>query len=140
MPGNTFEYAETPDGKTAVHCGTLHLLDEGDRVSWDLNDATVSVSWEECDLSGRVPEGTTAIFGYMELVNGSAQAIINVRDAASAEGNSDILQMLHHGLHVDDTLGSPVIMKATNGIFDYKAYDVVSGVERIVFGLWGYFI
>jgi len=142
MPGNTFEFAKTPDGKTAIHCGTLHMLNEGDRkTAWELNDTTITTDWEECDLSARVPPGTTAIYGYLQFSSGDAGSILNIRDGAGTEADTvRTMSFRQVDASAGMWMGCPVIIKATNGIFDYREYDATFEVATINFLLWGYFI
>jgi len=141
MPGNTFEFAETPDGKTAVHCGTLHMLDEGDRNgSADLNVNPGFAAWVECNLSGRVPPGTTALYGYLEIGLADTTGTICIRDGAGAETNVYRTRTLRLTALANYMAGSPCIIKATNGIFDYIEESADTEISTLKFILWGYFI
>jgi hypothetical protein len=143
MPANSFQNTKTPDNNYAPPCGELHLLDEGDRdSSWDLFDTSISTTWEECDLSGRVPKGTKALYGELVAWKGDQHIILLIRDGAGSETNSPRTQTLQifDNSTVDSIIGTPVILKATDGVFDYREHAATHEVTEVHFCLWGYFI
>ena len=140
MSGNTLQYAETPDGLSAVHCGTLHMLDEGDRNSgWDII-VNPTTSWVEYNLSGRVPPGTTALLGFYLSINTDPRGILLIRDGASSETNAVRTWSIDNQSAATYILGTVIIIKATNGIFDIREYDSSNEISDFRFVLWGYFI
>ena len=113
MSGNTLQYAETPDGKTALHAGTWHWIEDDERTSTaDLVDTTISTSWETCDLSGRVPPGTVAIFGRFKIYSNDTDDlfVLMTRPYGSAETDNTKLNTIGYGADIGawtDTSVSP---------------------------------
>jgi hypothetical protein len=133
---------------SAVDCGTLKLVPEASRTSdKDLHDTSVSDTWEECDLSHLVPNGTKAILGYAEIKSASAvdAMILLVRDGAGTDTNLNRTRCLRFEAEIGATgftaFGGIVIIKATNGIFDYRQYSSSYRIDTYFdFRLWGYYI
>ena len=147
MSGNTLQYAETPDGLTALHAGTWHWLKDDERnASYDLGDTSVTTAWETCDLSGRVPPGTVAIFGYMNIRTTSANdsILLSLRPSGSAEASNPTTYTLaiaaDIGASTNIQLGTLVFILAPNGIFQYSEHAAFTPVDSIYFTLWGYMI
>ncbi len=138
MPANSFQNAQCPDGKYAVPAGELHLLDEGDRNSgWDIS-VNPTTSWVEHNvLSGRVPKGTKALFGWGYFVRTDPAGVLEIRDAISAETNA--LKVKFSRI-TSLEWGGPVIIKATDGIFDIQEQDATLEISNFIFHLWGYYL
>ncbi len=140
MPANSFQNALCPDGKYAVPAGELHLLDEGDRnTDWDVN-VNPTTSWVEHDLSGRVPKGTKALFGHALIINADAQGILLVRDGNSSENDKERTQTISYLGAAGKLLGIPIIIKATDGIFDIRENAADVEISNFTFELWGYYL
>ncbi len=140
MPANSFQNAQTPDGKYAVSAGELHLFDEGDRnTDWDVN-VNPTTSWVEHDLSGRVPKGTKALFGHAVIVNADAQGTILIRDGNSAENDKERTQTLSYLGAAGKVIGVPIIIKASDGIFDIRENAATVEIAIFTFEIWGYFL
>ena len=137
MPANSFQNAQTPDGLYAVPAGELHLFDETDRTSgsFDIN-VNPTTAFVEHDLSARVPKGTKALWSYCEITPSDALAFINIRDANSAATNDYQSIVLGSGTQH----GQPIIIKATDGIFDIREWSATFEASSFKFQLWGYFI
>ena len=145
MSGNTMQYAETPDGLTALHAGTWHWLQLGERNgSEDLSDSTVTTAWETCDLSGRVPPGTVAIFGIARVITTTAQdmAVLYLRPSGSAAAagalTSTIQIAAEQGANVL-RVQVPTVILAPNGVFQYCESGTYT-VDTFAFTMWGYMI
>ena len=140
MPGNSFQNAQTPQALYAASAGTLHLLNDTDRsTSWNVS-INPSTSWDDLDLSGQVPKGTKALYGYMRVSNTDVRAIILIRDGNSATTDNFQTQSIDHGDGVNDDIGYPAIIKATDGEFSIKEYDGTFEGYAFNFQLWGWFI
>ena len=139
MPGNSFQNAQTPDGKYAVPAGELHLLDEGDRNTDGAINVNPTTAWVEHDLSGRVPKGTKALWGFVQITRLDASGILMSRDGSSTETDNERTYFLRHGGSQTDH-GWLVIIKATDGVFDIKEYDATFECSGFFFLLHGYFL
>ncbi len=140
MPANSFQNQLTPDGKYAVPAGELHLLDEGDRnTSWDIN-VNPTTSWVEHDLSGRVPKGTKALLGICWVVNADNFGNLQARDGVSTETDLERTHLIAHYQGAGDIIAVPIIVKATDGIFDIQERSAIYEVSTFAFNLWGYYL
>jgi hypothetical protein len=137
MPGNSFQNAQTPQSLYAASAGTLHLFSDTDRATtYDIN-VNPSTSWSEQDLSGQVPKGTKAVYGYMQVNRTDASAIIMVRDANStATDTEQTIGVYANGINP----GWPAILKAGDGKFEIKELSNAYEAANFIFELWGYFI
>lgn len=134
--GNSYQNQRTPDGNYAPSVGNLHLLPEEDRTTgWDLS-VNPSTSWAECDLSNRVPKGTRALMGWAYVGPTDAVGMILTRDANSSETNNVRTRMIAN----DDWDGNIILIKATDGKFDYKEHSNAQEVAVFNFELHGYYI
>lgn len=130
-------------GQSAI--GELKLIPEADR-STSLSDASISDSWEECDLSGSVPNGTNAILFWLEVIGVAAtdRSILCVRDGAGSEADVAKTRMMdiraQIGAGGDQGVACPVIIKAENGIFDYRRYSASYPIDSVTGILMGYFV
>ncbi len=140
MPANSFQNALCPDGKYAVPAGELHLFDEGDRnTEWDIS-VNPTTAFVEYDLSGRVPRGTKALYGWIAFVNASNASVIEVRDGNSTETDAEKVRAFNFGVADANYIGWPVIIKATDGIFDLKELGAGFAASAFTFELWGYYL
>jgi hypothetical protein len=139
MPGNSFQNAQTPQSLYAASAGTLHLFSDTDRSTAFDVDYNPSTSWTATDLSGQVPKGTKALYGYWQIERTDATAIIMVRDGVSTSTGSFQLRSFTQGgsgtLH-----GYPTVIKASDGKFETKEFSNTYEANDFHFELWGYFI
>jgi len=147
MSGNTLQYAETPDGKTALHAGTWHWIEDDERTSTaDLVDTTISTSWETCDLSGRVPPGTVAIFGRFKIYSNDTDDlfVLMTRPYGSAETDATKLNTIGYGADIGAWTYhggyAMAFILAPNGKFQYANPSATLTITGIEFELWGYMI
>ncbi len=142
--GSTIDDADSPfDGLVIPdYRGTsskLVLLDESDRsADWDIN-VNPTTSWVECDLgpsgSGKCPEGTKALFGFIYMNKADNIGILEIRDGTSSETNFHKVDYVHAAV---STFTMLAIIKATNGIFDIKERDSNNKITTFIFQPWGY--
>jgi hypothetical protein len=128
--------------------GTLHLLEESARnSSYDLSDSSVGDSYELCDLSSKVPVGTKAIIGFIQIesIGGDERTILRVRNYGSSETDSVRVRIAR--LHAERNatggsivLGMPIIIKATTGKWEYRREDATYSIATLDFVLWGYYL
>ena len=127
--------------------GTLHFIPEASRAQseYDLADTSVSDTWEECDLSAKVPVGTTAVYGLMNIYGSDATdvPVLCVRDGAGSE--TDTTKTFTMRIAAEQgaaalRMGTPVTIKATNGVFDYRRFSSSYPVNTLAFILWGYYL
>jgi hypothetical protein len=124
-------------GGTAENMGWFCLLDDASRSGTiDLYDNSISTSWETADLESLVEPGTTALFGFMRIDFGDSASVLLTRPYGSSETDTDKLQTYFSSPYVN--VGSPVIIKAPNGKFQYCESNASTEVGAIYFELWGY--
>ena len=127
--------------------GTLHLIKAADRSSsYDLNDGSVSTTWESVDLSALVPAGTKAVFGYIYIHTTSAndQMVLLTREGGSADTNTTRTRTIRLQAEIGASgsilyAGLMTIM-APDGQFDYREFSATFPVDTLLFLLWGYYI
>lgn len=140
-----FEVEEPLVFSDTNNMGTLHIIPEADRLSGHyIVDTSVTSTWETADLSIYVPEGTKAVYGYAQIgVTNSAydRGIIVVRNYGSSETGATKHRLLYIAAELglnSDALGTPAIILATNGKFDYSEFTL--DVTSFYFNLIGYYI
>jgi hypothetical protein len=124
--------------------GKLHMIAEASRVNWDVNDSTITDTWEECDLSARVPNGTTALYGVMNVstTNAADLAVICIRDGAGSTTSVSKTETLACAAELgaaNTQIFASVTIKATNGVFDYRRYTGFT-VNQFLYSMWGYYL
>ncbi len=125
--------------------GTLHLLDEADRNgSWDLDDSSVSTSWETADFSedSRVPGDAWAFYGLCQVHGGTnVSTDLWIRHYGSSETSATRLRTLFCKDEEGSAFanGIPIIIIVRDGQFQYRAY-ASAAVDRFLFNLWGYYL
>jgi hypothetical protein len=121
------------------------MIPEARRNSaWDLNDSTVTDTWEEVDLSDRVPNGTKAILGLLIITGSADQKILLLRSGESGETDNLKTRSLRIEAANDSggitSLQVVVTIMAPNGVFDYRRLSSSWPIDDLKFHLRGYYI
>lgn len=126
-------------GWVKLNMPTWHLLDEASRGDPDIS-VNPTTAWAEQDASALVPNGTTALFGFFIIQNTDAAGELCIRDGSSAETSVTKTWSIRHLSGVADVLAIPIIIKATNGIFDVREYGAATEIAIFTLRIWGYFL
>ncbi len=143
MARNSFNYTN-PD---AVPLGELKILKAADRsTSWDLQDASVSTSWETANFSGTVEKYTTGVFGFMAIddANDETPHLWLRGNGSSANDNEKCTVMHMHAEETHQAPGNVIIgilqtILAPEGIFQYREYSAAEEIDELIFQLHGWY-
>ena len=119
----------------------LHLLDESDRNgTWDV-DVNPTTSWLEANLSALVPSGTLGLYGnmYIQLATDNS-GWLRVRDGSSSEIDIERTSTIRTGHAASMYMITSMMIKATNGIFDYAEYSSSHEILTFRFNIWGWLL
>jgi hypothetical protein len=131
---------------SAVDCGTLHIIKEADRSSaLDVNDTSVGDTWEEADFSSMVPNGTKAILVNMFIYTTSSndKSMLLIRSGDSSDTNTTRTRVLRVRAQLGASglgVGAAIIIRAENGIFDYRRYSSTYPITSVQISLHGYYL
>ncbi len=134
--------------KTARDCGTLHMISDANRsTSADVNDGTVNDTWDVADFSGVVPNGTRALLLFAVIRNSDVQerALLQTRDTGSSSGADRStmtmwIEAARSGTTGLSVVGAPIIIYATNGVFEYRRASAIYTIDSLEFTLVGYYL
>ncbi len=118
----------------------LHLLDESSRAASYNISANPTTSWVEYDSSSAVPSGTLGLYGWFLSVATDANGNLKFRDGTSSETDNIRLFSYDIGYAASIRSGVPIMIKATNGIFDIQELSSANEVAAIRFDIWGWLL
>ena len=124
-----------------VNSPYLHLLDEADRNgTWNV-DVNPTTSWLEANLSALVPTGTLGLYGnmYIQLATDNS-GWLRVRDGSSSEIDIERTSTIRTGHAASMYMITSMMIKATNGIFDYAEYSSSHEILTFRFNIWGWLL
>jgi len=99
-----------------------------------------TLSWVEHDLSDRCPSGTLGLYGFLLMIaSGASGGILNIRDGISGATNNYQV-WTSDAEAVGHRQGVPMLIKATNGIFDVKEREAGWAVSGFYFHIWGWLL
>ncbi|MBA7533689.1 hypothetical protein ES705_25932 [subsurface metagenome] len=83
-----------------------------------------------------MPNGTTALWGFIYVVITDVPGILYLRDGTSDENAATKVDYVYER---SSLAARPGIIKATNGIFDIRERDAATEIATFIFELWGWF-
>ena len=121
----------------------LHMLKEADRTSgsFDINvNPTTVPSWTLANLSALVPTGTLGLYGFYRIRNTDEEGVLLLRSAESVVTDEFAAITFVGKGGVVDRNGSPIIIRAKNGQFDYAEQSATTEIAIFSFQLWGWLL
>ena len=121
----------------------LHMLKEADRTSgsFDINvNPTTVPSWTLANLSALVPTGTLGLYGFYRIRNTDEEGVLLLRSAESVVTDEFAAITFVGKGGVVDRNGSPIIIRAKNGQFDYAEQGATTEIALFSFQLWGWLL
>jgi hypothetical protein len=139
------EYVNSTDGH--VQAGEFVMIPEDKRSSsYDLQDNSVSDTWEDADLSSLVPPNTIALFGFVRMYTSSSndRSTISIRYNGSSQAEGIETRSFWISAQIGAAgvveLGAQVIIYAPGGLFEYRRAASTFPVDSFRFELWGYYV
>ena len=126
-----------------VNSPYLHMLKEADRTSgsFDINvNPTTVPSWTLANLSALVPTGTLGLYGFYRIRNTDEEGVLLLRSAESVVTDEFAAITFVGKGGVVDRNGSPIIIRAKNGQFDYAEQGATTEIAIFSFQLWGWLL
>ena len=123
----------------------FHLIPTDSRTG-DINDSSITDTWELADLSSYVKKGTKAVYGYAQAYTSSANdaLLLTVKgygeaSDANVKGRNWLIR-IHAQLGAGNLwIGCPTVIYAPDGKFEYRRYSSSYPIDQFVFYLWGYY-
>lgn len=141
---NSWPMAKVNSTDGHVQAGDFVII-PGDKRSgsWDIDDSSVSDTWEEADMSAFVTPGTTALLMHMSAYTTSTQdrTILLTRGHGETGGTTPSFHTLKVYAELGGSsllIGTTVIVYAPGGIFDYRRFSSAFTIDEFRASLWGY--
>tara|TARA_Y100000310_G_scaffold52084_1_gene47914 strand:+ start:5187 stop:5654 length:468 start_codon:yes stop_codon:yes gene_type:complete len=101
MPGNSWNVVNAGAAGTLFYTGKIEMIQSGDiGTGWQLNDGTVSTTWEQWDMTSVIGSDVIAVILHVVIWgSGTYGAILNIHDYTT-QGNPTYSNPSHQFLRV----------------------------------------